>query len=492
MFSVIAMMACMATMPGHRQLVPPPFPREFRGVWVATVDNIDWPSKRTLTTDQQKTELTHIMDVAAGMNLNAVILQVRPSADALYASKLEPWSEYLTGKQGRAPDPYYDPLSFAVQEAHRRGLELHCWFNPYRAYHPSQKGPNAPGHISRVHPNLVRHYGKYLWMDPGEPEVRRRSIQVITDVVRRYDIDGVHIDDYFYPYPEGGQDFPDETSWGRYVASGGNLSKSDWRRKNVDDFVHELYDSIKSTKKWVKFGISPFGIYRPGMPSGIKAGIDQYSQLYADARKWLQEGWCDYFSPQLYWPVSQTAQSFPALLKWWSAQNSKGRNLWPGLYTSRTFEGKNAWAPSEIEDQIRLTRELTSAPGSVHFSMKAFLLNAGGITTQLRSGLYSQPALIPASPWLDDVPPSAPVLGAPALQASSEIFTWSSTGDEPAAWWAVWRSYGGAWSYDVLPGQTHRFDAPEAVGAAALDGVAVAAVDRCGNMSKLAIWQKQP
>lgn len=380
----------------------PKAPREFRAVWVATVDNIDWPSKRTLTTDQQKTELIRILDKVVALNMNAVILQVRPSCDSLYDSKLEPWSEFLTNKQGQAPNPYYDPLKFAVDEAHKRGLELHAWFNPYRAKHPAMKGDLAPSHIRNTHPNLAKSYGRYLWLDPGEPEVQKRSLDVMLDVVKRYAIDGVHIDDYFYPYAERGADgktipFPDQDSYAKY---GKGLSLSDWRRKNVDDFIQRLYAGIKRTKRSVKFGISPFGIYRPNVPEGIKAGVDQYEDLSADALKWFRNGWCDYFTPQLYWPIKQTPQSYPVLLKWWASQNAKGRHLWPGNFTGRVRTDDGNWPPQEIVDQIEITRKTPGATGNVHFSMRVFMLNAQGLNDVLLAGPYKEKALIPASPWL--------------------------------------------------------------------------------------------
>ncbi len=377
---------------------PPQIPREFRAAWVATVANIDWPSKKGLSTADQKAEMLRILDTAVALKLNAIVFQVRPACDAIYDSKLEPWTEYLTGEQGRAPNPYYDPLEFAVEEAHKRGLELHCWFNPYRASLQSQS-PLSKTHIGKTHPEIVRQYSHFLWLDPGEPLVQKHSLAVIRDVVKRYDIDGVHIDDYFYPYPEGGQDFPDSASYQRYVDQGGSLGKADWRRDNVNQFVHNLYTTIKSVKPWVKFGISPFGIYRPGNPASIKAGLDQYAELYADAKMWLNEGWCDYFSPQLYWPIAQKAQSYPVLLDWWISQNFKGRHIWPGIYTGRvgTDEGKT-WNRKEILDQIALTRTRSGATGEVHFSMKVFLRNAQGINEALSNGLYADRALVPASP----------------------------------------------------------------------------------------------
>ncbi|MDP9348286.1 MAG: family 10 glycosylhydrolase, partial [Gemmatimonadota bacterium] len=283
-------------------------------MWVASVANIDWPSRPGLSVAQQQAELLLILDRCAALRMNAVVLQVRPAADALYRSPHEPWSEYLTGEQGR--DPGYDPLEFAIAEAHRRGLELHAWFNPYRARHPSARAPNAPGHVSRTRPEWVKSYGRNLWMDPGEPAVQDQTVRVILDVVRRYDVDGVHLDDYFYPYPENDPatrqplPFPDSASYARYQAAGGRLGRDDWRRSNVDGLVQRLHREIRSAKPWVRFGISPFSIWRAGFPAGVR-GFDPYEQLYADSRKWLVNGWVDYFAPQLYQPIGHTAQGYP-------------------------------------------------------------------------------------------------------------------------------------------------------------------------------------
>jgi uncharacterized lipoprotein YddW (UPF0748 family) len=298
---------------------PPALPREFRGAWVASVGNIDWPSKAGLTTQQQQAELLALLDKAVALRLNAIVLQVRPGCDALYASKLEPWSEYLTGTMGRAPEPSYDPLAFAVTEAHRRGLELHAWFNPFRARHAAAKSPAASNHISKTRPELVRKYGALLWLDPGEAAVHEHSLRVILDVTRRYDVDGVHLDDYFYPYPEKTAakqvvPFPDDASWRKYQKSGGKLARDDWRRDNVNRFVQRLYASVKAEKPWVKVGISPFGIWKPGNPPGVR-GMDATQEIFADALKWFHAGWVDYFAPQLYWSIDAPEQSFPALLK---------------------------------------------------------------------------------------------------------------------------------------------------------------------------------
>ena len=306
--------------PGAGGDLPPPAPREFRAAWVSTVANIDWPSKPNLNADKQQAEAIAILDRARALNLNAIVLQVRPAADAIYPSKLEPWSEYLTGLQGQAPQPWYDPLKFWITQAHARGLELHAWFNPYRARQNGARSPAAPNHISRANPAAVKSYGKYLWMDPGEDSAVKQTLDVVLDVVRRYDIDGVHIDDYFYPYPieapgttgaegialEGKTgkyevEFPDGPSFQRYVGGGGKLDRSAWRRQNVNKLIEALYEEIHREKSWVRFGISPFGIGRPDRrPAGIN-GFSQYDKLYADAETWLQNGWLDYFTPQLYW-----------------------------------------------------------------------------------------------------------------------------------------------------------------------------------------------
>ena len=391
----------------------PPIPREFRGAWVATVDNIDWPSKRDLSSDQQQQELLKIIETAKTLKLNALVLQVRPSADALYKSSLEPWSEYMTGLQGKAPSPEWDPIEFAVRECHARGMELHCWFNPYRAKHPAQHGPLAENHLARTNPGVVKEYDRYLWMDPGEKAVKKRSLDVMFDVVKRYNIDGIHIDDYFYPYPvkDGNNqkvDFPDGASWNAYVKSGGKLTRDAWRRENVNDFIEKLYTGVKKIKKTVKVGISPFGIARPGVPSAIKAGFDQYSELYADAQKWLNEGWCDYYAPQLYWAVKSAGQPFPVLLKYWVAQNTQHRHVWAGLYTGRTDAKEGNWQASEILEQINLSRKMEDSAGNVHFSFKCLAGNFNNIASALKNGPYATEAFVPESPWLGDKKPKMP------------------------------------------------------------------------------------
>jgi len=465
------------------RLDAPMVEREFRGVWVASVANIDWPSKRTLTTAEQQRELLVLLDRAAELKLNAVVFQVRPAADALYDSKIEPWSEYLTGAQGRAPDPYWDPLAFAVREAHARQLELHAWFNPYRARFTDAKSALASSHIARTNPALVKPYGGYLWMDPGERAVRARTLKVVLDVVARYDIDGVHIDDYFYPYPETSKrgreiPFPDEPSWQQYRKGGGALSRDDWRRRNVDLLVHELHDGIHQIKPWVRFGVSPFGIWRPGFPAQVR-GFDAYQKLYADARKWLREGWVDYFTPQLYWPTTKVAQAYPALLQWWAEENTQARHLWPGNFSSRAgASGAGAFSVSELVEQIRVTREQPGATGNVHFSMKSFLQNQGSMNDSLKRGPYANLALVPATPWLSAAAPPVPAIAVTTRRASTFLALGTLGTTVPWQWLVQIRTSEG-WTSRVLAGtQTSialaREPAPTHVTVRALNRVGVA------------------
>jgi uncharacterized lipoprotein YddW (UPF0748 family) len=364
---------------------------EFRGAWVATVFNLDWPSKAGLSAAEQKAQLRDILDRAQQLKLNAILLQVRSVSDACYASKKEPWSGFLSGKQG--VDPGYDPLLFAITEAHARGIELHAWFNPFRAG-TSAKAVYAANHVTQTHPEWVRTYGTQLWVDPGEPEARRYILDVILDVVKRYKIDGVHIDDYFYPYPVKGVEFPDDVTWRRYGEASG-MPRADWRRDNINRFVEAMYRAVKAEKPSVRVGISPFGIWRPKVPSTIEAQLDAYGQLFADARHWLSQGWCDYLSPQLYWGIQPDKQSFPVLLQWWRDQSRAGRPVWPGIATERI--GKQ-YDVNEISKQIALTRQGLPAngePGNIQWSMKALMRNQGGVSDLLRHDVYSERAETP-------------------------------------------------------------------------------------------------
>jgi uncharacterized lipoprotein YddW (UPF0748 family) len=395
-------------------LVPPAPPREFRGAWIATVANKDWPSAPGLSVAQQKAELISLLDTAVRLKLNAVIFQVRPSCDAVYASAMEPWSYYLTGEPGAAPQPYYDPLAFAIQEAHRRGLELHAWFNPFRArLTPSE--PLAMNHISRTHPEWVHNYGDQLWLDPGEPAVREYVLRVIMDVVRRYDIDGVQFDDYFYPYPVKNSSgvnivFPDGASWRMYGERTG-LGRDDWRRQNINEFIQSVYQSIKAQKPWVKFGVSPFGIWRPGYPPSVR-GTDAYAELYADSRLWLANGWVDYLAPQLYWPIESPEHGYTVLLNWWAQQNVRQRNLWPGL---AAYEAGIEFPPAEIARQIQVTRAQPGASGVIFFHLKSFQENP--VLASLVAAEYTQPAMVRHAPgWTPSRPPNRNSPGAKAAR----------------------------------------------------------------------------
>jgi uncharacterized lipoprotein YddW (UPF0748 family) len=471
--------------------LPPAAPREFRAAWVSSVANIDWPSRKDLSVAQQQAEIITILDQARALNLNALILQVRTSADALYPSALEPWSEYLTGVQGKAPDPLWDPLQMWIQEAHRRGIELHAWFNPYRARHSAAQSPPSATHVATTNPGIVKSYGGYLWLDPGEPAAAQRTLDVITDVVRRYDVDGVHIDDYFYPYPvenaakTGELDFPDEPSWQRYRSSGGQLARADWRRQNVNQLIEAMHAAIHREKPWVRFGISPFGIGRPDRrPPGI-AGFSQYDKLYADAELWLEKGWLDYLTPQLYWPINQEPQAFGVLLDYWAQQNTHSRHLWPGLFTSRIDGSAKSWTVDEITRQIDLIRTRPAAGGHVHFSMVALMQDRKGIATKLKAGAYAAPALVPASPWLAERDPAAPLLHWQAATIAGQSGTLKLKPADPDTVWqyAVWRRHGTTWRFSVQPATDLNVDVKADASFGAVNAVVVSAIDRLGNES---------
>ena len=464
-------------------LVPPPPAREFRAAWIATVANIDWPSKPGLPVAQQKAELISLLDHAVQLHLNAVFFQVRPACDALYASPLEPWSEYLTGVQGRAPSPFYDPLALAVAEAHQRGLEIHAWFNPFRAAHPEAKSPPAANHVIRTHPEIVRHYGNQTILDPGEPETRARSLAAVLDVVKRYDVDGVVFDDYYYPYPQKDAlnrelDFPDDASWKKYgVATG--LTRGNWRRANVNQFIQKVSQSVKAAKPWVQFGVSPFGIWHPGVPLGISPkALDAYGRLYADARAWLANGWVDFLAPQLYWPIAQREESFPALLQWWRQQNVKGRLVFAGL--NDTAVGKT-FSPDEIPRQIQTVRTQASNSGEIHFHLHYITTNAA-LAAAIRAQ-YASPALVPAMPWIAVAPLMKPKLTV-GVENHFPHVRWENSGGEPPRNWLLQTRTNGVWTTQIFPGGKSDCYLEKV----APDAVSVRAVDRLGNLSEPAVW----
>lgn len=412
--------------------------REFRGVWVASVANIDWPSKPNLTVAQQQSELISLLNRMQELNLNALILQIRPNGDAFYNSSIEPWSGWLTGVQGKPPEPYYDPLQFAIDEAHKRNIELHAWFNPYRA-RLRGNAPFAPNHMAAVYPQYAYQYGDLIWMEPGAKEIQDRTYNVIMDVVQRYDVDGIHLDDYFYPYPQAGIPFPDARTYANYRASGGNLGLADWRRENVNFMIKRIADGIKATKPYVKFGISPFGIYRPGKAPGI-VGLDQFDSLYADVKLWIEQGWIDYLAPQLYWKIDPPQQSYPVLLDWWLQHNPKRRHIYTGNFLSR-IDGE--WPVSELQRQVAISRQ--KAPqlslGNIFFSMKMFRDNRQGVNEIFKSQVYPTPALVPAMSWLDNQPPEPPS----GIQANSGVISWTPSPSEDIRSWAIYQQFSNGW-----------------------------------------------
>ncbi|RVU02114.1 glycoside hydrolase [Mucilaginibacter limnophilus] len=389
--------------------VPAP-KREFRGVWIATVVNIDWPSSQRSAPETQRKELLNILNEHRQTGINAVMLQVRPAADALYAKSFEPWSKYLTGQQGRAPYPEYDPLEFAIDEAHKRGIELHAWFNPYRATFDRNFSALATDHITRLKPEWFFTYGGIKLFNPGIPEVREYIVKVILNVVDNYDVDGIHLDDYFYPYPIAGQRIDDEAAYEKCGSDFDNIK--DWRRANVDSLIKMLSDSIHAHKPYVKFGISPFGIWanKNQNPEGSETnGGSSYYEQFADSRRWITEGWLDYINPQLYWQLGNRAAAFDKLLDWWS-NNANNHHLYIGQGPYRILERKTAAFrnPAELPNQVKYLRNNARVQGSVYFSSNSLLANPLGFTDSLRANYYKYPALPPPMLWRDSVPPNVP------------------------------------------------------------------------------------
>jgi len=385
---------------------------EWRAVWIATVNNIDWPSKPGLSSDEQQRELTEYLDLFKSMNFNAVVLQIRPTADAFYESKYEPWSIYLTGDQKVAPSPKYDPLEFAVREAHKRGMELHAWLNPYRV---SQDTANLkdmnPGHLYNKRPELFVRHGKKLYFDPAFPETREFLVKVIKDIVTRYDLDGIHFDDYFYP----NNDFEDSLSFSMHPRGYEAKDKMAWRRENVDIVIKMLRDTIKSVKPYVKFGISPYAVWRnkrddPRGSDTRSYGYTNYDHLHADILLWMEKGWLDYILPQLYFNIGYEAADFKILAEWWQ-QYSAGTPVYGGLGPYRLEKDAKIadWrSADQIRKQALMLRKMEAYQGVCYFNAKNFRENRLGINEVMKE-LYPNPALVPALRGFPVTPPQEPV-----------------------------------------------------------------------------------
>ncbi len=403
---------------------------EFRAVWIASVNNIDWPSNKHLTPMQQQQEFISILNYQQKIGINAVIVQIRPSADAFYASKYEPWSEFLTGKQGLASSPYYDPLKFMIDETHKRGMEFHAWINPYRAVFSPASSIDA-NHITKKHPEWFLKYGDRKYFNPGLPQVMQYLTNVVKDIITRYDVDAIHMDDYFYPYRIAGKEFPDYQA---YLQYGRGLSIDAWRRSNCDTIVKMIHDVILDYKPLIKFGISPFGVWRnssvDARGSNTKAGQTCYDDLYADILLWLKKGWIDYVAPQLYWEIGHKLCDYETLLDWW-AKNSYGKQVYIGHGLYRAVERPTAaWRnTNELPDEINLLREYNNVQGSVFYSCKNLMHNVNGWADSLRFDYYRTPALIPPMNWVDTTAPMPPHLTKIIMDESNSAQLLTITGD---------------------------------------------------------------
>ncbi|MDR2121583.1 MAG: family 10 glycosylhydrolase [Flavobacteriaceae bacterium] len=361
--------------------------KEFRAVWVASVLNIDWPSKTGLSAAEQKKEFITLLDNVKKWNMNAIIVQVKPASDALYRSKLSPWSKYLSGEQG--VDPGYDPLEFMIKEAHKRNIEIHAWFNPFRLSAGSASwSVLSTDNIAYKHPDWVVRYGNQLYLNPGIPEVWDYVVESIMEVVKNYKIDGIHLDDYFYPYKVGNLDYPDYKEYKKYGVT--FASKADWRRNNINTFVNKLYKTIKKENESLEFGISPFGVWRNegSDPKGSKTrALQNYDDLYADVVYWMENGWIDYIAPQLYWQRGNSAADYSTLVEWW---NTMAKETQTKLYIGMAAYRVNEWKrPDELVQQVYYNRKFPEVKGNIFFSYKSLATNPKGVLTNLVSGPFA-------------------------------------------------------------------------------------------------------
>lgn len=397
--------------------------REFRAAWIQSVNG----QFRGMPTEKLKQTLIAQLNSLQEAGINAIIFQVRPEADALYASQLEPWSRYLTGVQGKAPDPYWDPMQFMIDECHKRGMEFHAWINPYRVK-TSLKNELASGHVYNIHPEWFVTYGDQLFFDPALPESRRHITLVVGDIVSRYDVDAIHMDDYFYPYPMKGKDFPDDASFARY--GGGFTDKGDWRRSNVNLLIKKIHETVREIKPWVKFGVSPFGIYRneSSDPLGSKTrGLQNYDDLYADVLLWAREGWIDYNIPQIYWQIGHPVADYETLIKWW-AKNTENRPLFIGQSVMNTIQNADPSNPSvnQLPRKMALQRAYQTIGGSCQWPASAVVENAGKYRDALMAEYHKYPALPPVFDFMDNEAPNKVRKVKPVWTADGYILFWTA------------------------------------------------------------------
>ncbi len=370
---------------------------EFRGVWVATVDNIDWPGKGNFNTDSQKVEFIRLLDMHQRNGMNAIVVQIRPCTDAFYPSPYEPWSQWLSGVQGKPPSPYYDPLQFMIAETHKRKMVFHAWMNPYRAVFNINETVVAATHITRLHPEWFITYGDKKYFDPGNKAAQQYVTAVVKDVVSRYEVDAIHFDDYFYPYKIEGKVFPDDATYRLY---GNGLTRDDWRRSNTDSIIAALSATIKKENKQCQFGISPFGVWRnvdrdPINGSKTNGAQSNYDDLYADILLWLKNGWIDYVAPQLYWEFGHRKAPFEVLLNWWG-KHTYGKQCYIGIGIYRA-NSNAAWSNNnQLSRQIEALRNTPNINGMIFFSSKTFETNPNGWSDSLRLNYFKEPAALPS------------------------------------------------------------------------------------------------
>ena len=397
--------------------------REFRAAWIQSVNG----QFRGMPTEKLKQNLIGQLNSLQKAGINAIIFQVRPEADALYASRLEPWSRFLTGVQGKAPEPYWDPMQFMIDECHKRGMEFHAWINPYRTK-TTLKSELAPNHVYNIHPEWFVTYGDQLYFDPALPESRRHICMVVSDIVSRYDVDAIHMDDYFYPYPIKGKDFPDDASFARF--GGGFSNKGDWRRSNVNVLIKKLHETIREIKPWVKFGVSPFGIYRneSSDPLGSKTkGLQNYDDLYADVLLWAREGWIDYNIPQIYWHIGHPVADYETLVKWW-ARNTENRPLFIGQSVMNTVQNADPKNPSinQLPRKMALQRAYQTIGGSCQWPASAVVENVGKYRDALIAEYHKYPALPPVFDFIDNEAPAKVRKMKPVWTEDGYILFWTA------------------------------------------------------------------